>query len=808
MKFQCDSCQASYKIADEKVGTRGVKVRCKKCEYVIIVRPAHLEQAANSPAVDVERNVEAPVDETRGHVPSEPHAVQTEQEPIEDRLEAAGAGDEFDESTRLVDSGYDDLRAQMTDAVDAPTQAVKIKVDRDIVQAEATQVSTMPPSGPDTVVQDGIGAGLQTNVEDPHFSAPLNATDELLGPSTAPVEAPLLSDAGPEQPREISGMSPMASLPLDDDEDAAREQTDLVAPDNDISSGLDSQLEGAFENMFAGGDLPEHFDGGDDVAGEDSLGDSFPPFNDDDDDVPAPGELDAAAGDEEEAIWHVAINDEDHGPLLLSQVREHILSGDVDMNTLVWCTGMGDWEDACDVAEIANLFTALPMPSRQNFDVGAPIDDTPNLSVGGGAIMEDDVAWRPHGLTDVYAAANLAEAAGGATPVGAQAEPAPELLADDAEGSVAASEPGWSPGAASALKSLVNDELNRLEDHPPGQPVMGGLDASAPVFSEQPSSLDATPAAFANLGATPAAFPTHGGTNENDTLGGGALLNGPSSAFGAAGQSGSAAFGASGFTDAALQAMKPKRPVWLYAAAAVAGLLMIVLVGGVAKLAFFSDDDKPTQVAMNGDAPVGAEAARTGEVPPGETDEKGAVAEKTENEKPSTAPKEEVDEPPETAPPATTSKPIAAKPKSVKKSSPKRTKKSSSKPKRAKPVISAKPKRSRKSNTKCDPVLDFDCDESAPKASTTQSKLSKADVLSVLKKKKRQTSSCVRKAGSGKQIKVSWKVQRSGRPSSVRAVGANASSSAAACLVREVKKMRFPKYTSGGPVPITFPFKG
>ncbi len=38
MRFACDSCRAQYNISDEKVGPRGVKVRCKKCGHVIHVR--------------------------------------------------------------------------------------------------------------------------------------------------------------------------------------------------------------------------------------------------------------------------------------------------------------------------------------------------------------------------------------------------------------------------------------------------------------------------------------------------------------------------------------------------------------------------------------------------------------------------------------------------------------------------------------------------------------------------------------------------------------------------------------------------
>src|SRR5713226_4124690 len=41
MRFVCDSCRAQYMISDDKVGAKGVKVRCKKCGHVIWVqRPA------------------------------------------------------------------------------------------------------------------------------------------------------------------------------------------------------------------------------------------------------------------------------------------------------------------------------------------------------------------------------------------------------------------------------------------------------------------------------------------------------------------------------------------------------------------------------------------------------------------------------------------------------------------------------------------------------------------------------------------------------------------------------------------------
>jgi predicted Zn finger-like uncharacterized protein len=46
MKFTCDRCDAQYMISDEKVGPNGVKVRCKKCSHVILVRRATENGAA------------------------------------------------------------------------------------------------------------------------------------------------------------------------------------------------------------------------------------------------------------------------------------------------------------------------------------------------------------------------------------------------------------------------------------------------------------------------------------------------------------------------------------------------------------------------------------------------------------------------------------------------------------------------------------------------------------------------------------------------------------------------------------------
>ncbi len=50
MRFSCDSCSAQYMIADDKVGPRGVKVRCKKCGHVVLVKRPPTEEAVAAPA--------------------------------------------------------------------------------------------------------------------------------------------------------------------------------------------------------------------------------------------------------------------------------------------------------------------------------------------------------------------------------------------------------------------------------------------------------------------------------------------------------------------------------------------------------------------------------------------------------------------------------------------------------------------------------------------------------------------------------------------------------------------------------------
>ncbi len=50
MKFFCEQCKAKYQIPDEKVAGKTVRMKCRKCSFLIEVRPHHVSALAPPPA--------------------------------------------------------------------------------------------------------------------------------------------------------------------------------------------------------------------------------------------------------------------------------------------------------------------------------------------------------------------------------------------------------------------------------------------------------------------------------------------------------------------------------------------------------------------------------------------------------------------------------------------------------------------------------------------------------------------------------------------------------------------------------------
>jgi predicted Zn finger-like uncharacterized protein len=52
VKFVCDNCSTQYMISDDKISGKGVKVRCKRCGHVIVLRPEEGAEALASRPTD------------------------------------------------------------------------------------------------------------------------------------------------------------------------------------------------------------------------------------------------------------------------------------------------------------------------------------------------------------------------------------------------------------------------------------------------------------------------------------------------------------------------------------------------------------------------------------------------------------------------------------------------------------------------------------------------------------------------------------------------------------------------------------
>ena len=72
MKFLCPSCKAKYQIADEKVAGRSVRMKCRKCGFMIQVSSAMAAPSgggSDPPDADIEVHSSRP-GEALGHVPT------------------------------------------------------------------------------------------------------------------------------------------------------------------------------------------------------------------------------------------------------------------------------------------------------------------------------------------------------------------------------------------------------------------------------------------------------------------------------------------------------------------------------------------------------------------------------------------------------------------------------------------------------------------------------------------------------------------------------------------------------------------
>jgi Ca-activated chloride channel family protein len=117
----------------------------------------------------------------------------------------------------------------------------------------------------------------------------------------------------------------------------------------------------------------------------------------------------------------------------------------------------------------------------------------------------------------------------------------------------------------------------------------------------------------------------------------------------------------------------------------------------------------------------------------------------------------------------------------------------------------APPTSPRRKTRDLDPLLDVDGRGSGAGAKRT---LSPTDVLSAVRKNLGTVNRCAAKHGVRDTVKMEWRILKSGRTSSVRVLSAKyAGTPVGHCLVKAIKRWRFPRFEGRPPPPVKFPFK-
>jgi predicted Zn finger-like uncharacterized protein len=198
MKFVCDKCHTKYSIADDKVRRKVLKIRCKNCGFIIVVR---------EPA-------------------GEPELGTPERPPPASRPLAQAFDGAFKRPHR-PSSGSPSLRAAA-----APAQVSDPELDEEI-PAEATRLSSLPPfleqQEPGGIVEDEWFLAVDGNQFGPMGFSELcsrvkrgetgseayvwrDGFDEWLEISEVPELKPYLPRHPPPPPRARSGLFPTVPM--------------------------------------------------------------------------------------------------------------------------------------------------------------------------------------------------------------------------------------------------------------------------------------------------------------------------------------------------------------------------------------------------------------------------------------------------------------------------------------------------------------------------------------------------------------------------------------------------------------------
>ncbi|PZR17448.1 MAG: gliding motility protein [Archangium gephyra] len=202
-----------------------------------------------------------------------------------------------------------------------------------------------------------------------------------------------------------------------------------------------------------------------------------------------------AAGEEKpedvpQTDWYVAIHEKQTGPLTLDKIKEHWDNGDITPDSLCWRAGFDDWVPVSTVKSLASVLA--PKPPK-------PIVVAPAATI-----------THSNAPAVVSVPVQSAFSAGGVTHT-VQSEVQVPMAAAASSNIADREESGtWKPSAASALASLVRDEMEALAKPPaPSAPPPPAAEESGGGLLDLPAEEKPAPAPVAARPPPPAAPPVN-----------------------------------------------------------------------------------------------------------------------------------------------------------------------------------------------------------------------------------------------------------------------------------------------------------
>src|SRR6478609_3327731 len=356
MKFLCPSCKAKYQIGDEKVAGRSVRMKCRKCGYVI--------QVSSVPGLgDALPGSEPPPPDSASDVSGNAAAVDVLPADVVPSAPPPSAG-----TPRPAPA-----------AKSAPSAASAPASTRSPSTAQRPEVKKIPvATGPRAAVPKP--AAVPSAPKAPVPAAPKPPTP---APKSSPQKPAVAAPAPSPKPAPVGG-----GLGVKPDKPAAPSATSTPAVA--AKPAIVEKYQPPSVVSFADVDEDERtrIASGGALAGAFSLavgsqGDSGP------DSLSMPADE-----------WFVGINGVPVGPIRLSELRSKAAAGSVNRESLVWRDGFEDWRPLKTYPELVAIVEEGVSSARASLTPFTPAASEVGNRVGAGlALGAADVAASPSAVT-------------------------------------------------------------------------------------------------------------------------------------------------------------------------------------------------------------------------------------------------------------------------------------------------------------------------------------------------------------------------------------------------------------------------